>query len=113
MPCWAARQEATAISGHNNTPWIYVVADTDGRKVDIHVFELNSAGEGVIGPVELGSRYSAGFFSGTGSILGTPVRCIAPEMMVRFKTSYEPREIDVADVSALCARFNVPNPLTK
>jgi lincosamide nucleotidyltransferase A/C/D/E len=38
------------------------------------------------------------------------VRCIAPEWEVRFHTGYPVDEQDWHDVSALCARFDIPVP---
>jgi hypothetical protein len=39
------------------------------------------------------------------------VQCIAPEYIVQFKTSFEPRPIDAMDVVAICNKFGIPNPL--
>jgi lincosamide nucleotidyltransferase A/C/D/E len=39
------------------------------------------------------------------------VRCISPEWLVRFHTGYPVDDDDWADVSALCARFDLPVPV--
>ncbi len=54
-----------------------------------------------------GHLYPVGALGGAGEINGAAVRCVAPAFMVRFKTSYEPREIDRLDVAALRDRFGI------
>ena len=49
-----------------------------------------------------GIQYPDGSLTGSGTIEGKAVRCIAPEFMVRFHSGYEPRETDMRDVVALC-----------
>lgn len=90
--------------------WNMIFEDGLHRKIDIHAFVVDANGNGVLGPKEFGHQYPAGALSGAGEIDGTPVRCIAAAFMVLFKTSYEARSIDLADVSALCKKFKLANP---
>lgn len=90
--------------------WNFVLGDDAGRLVDVHVIVLDAAGNGIYGPPENGEMYPASALTGSGSILGRAVRCIAPEDLVRFHTGYPLRPHDIADVSALCRRFNIPLP---
>jgi len=90
--------------------WNFVLGDDAGRLVDVHVIVLDEAGNGIYGPPENGEMYPASALTGSGSILGRAVRCIAPEDMVHFHTGYPLRPHDYADVSALCRRFNIPLP---
>jgi len=48
--------------------------------------------------------------TGRGSIDGYPVRCIAPEWLVKFHTGYEADENDYHDVRLLCERFAIDVP---
>jgi lincosamide nucleotidyltransferase A/C/D/E len=91
--------------------WNFVLEDEVGRRVDVHAFAWDAEGNGVLGPVELGYRYPTGSLAGVGQIDGVPVRCVAAEFMVRFKTAYDSRDVDRADVAALCAKFRVVSPL--
>jgi lincosamide nucleotidyltransferase A/C/D/E len=91
----------------DSTAWNFVLADADERKIDVHAIVFDTYGNGVLGPAELGQLYPAGALRGAGEINGAAVRCVAPEFMVRFKTSYEPREVDRLDVAALRDRFGI------
>jgi lincosamide nucleotidyltransferase A/C/D/E len=57
--------------------------------------------------------YPAGSLHGTGLIGGETVRCIAPEWMTRFHGGYVLKEKDIRDVTALCDKFGIDNPLAK
>jgi lincosamide nucleotidyltransferase A/C/D/E len=88
------------------TEWSYVVSDPHGITLDVHLVEYDDAGE-----PRWGIAYPAGSLTGTGELAGTPVRCIAPEWMYRFKTAYPPAEKDLIDVRALAQayRFELPD----
>jgi lincosamide nucleotidyltransferase A/C/D/E len=94
----------------DTTPWMFVLGDAAGNMVDVHAVKLDSEGRGLLGPPELGQFYPAGALSGNGVINGQQVKCIAPEFMLQFKTSYPPRDVDRADVAALCAHFDLTAP---
>ena len=63
-----------------------------------------------MGPPELNQVYPAGSLTGTGTINGRTVDCVSPEWLVKFHTGYTVDADDWADVSALCARFDLPIP---
>jgi lincosamide nucleotidyltransferase A/C/D/E len=95
----------------NNSDWNFVAVDQHGRRIDAHVFVLDQDGSGVLGPPTLGYKYPVGSLDGWGLIEGQAVRCIAPESIVQFKSSYAPRDIDAADLAAICTKYALPNPL--
>jgi lincosamide nucleotidyltransferase A/C/D/E len=95
----------------DNSDWNFVAQGGLGQTIDAHIFVHDLDSNGVLGPPELGYRYPVGSLQGWGKIEGHTVRCIAPEYIVRFKSSYAPRGIDAADVAAICARYGLPNPL--
>lgn len=81
--------------------WNFVLADEEGRKVDVHVVVLDER-RGVWGDPIDGVAYPAGSLTGEGTIAGAPVRCVRADFLLKFKTSYPPRETDRQDVAALC-----------
>lgn len=90
--------------------WNVILADASGRRIDIHAFRFDETGAAILGAPEQGSAYPAGALTGAGRIASRGVRCVAANSMVRFKTSYPPRPIDIADVRALCAAFDLAPP---
>ena len=88
----------------------FVLGDSHGRMVDVHVIALDPAGDGVYGPVERGVTYPAASLTGVGRIGGTTVRCISPEYVVRFHTGYPLRDRDYHDVPAICDRYGIEYP---
>lgn len=83
----------------------FVLADERGQKIDVHTFAFDSQGQNIYG-----IAYPAASLTGTGSILGQTVQCIALEWVLRFHENYEPDEIDKQDVQALITRFGVQPP---
>lgn len=83
----------------------FVLADAAGRRVDVHSYTLDSAGLNLSGV-----PYAAEHLTGRGTIDGYPVRCIAPEWLVRFHTGYQPDDNDWHDVRLVCERFGIPVP---
>jgi lincosamide nucleotidyltransferase A/C/D/E len=77
------------------------------HEIDVHVIVFDSQGNGIYGPKENGEMDSAGSLTGTGLIEGRTVRCISPEWMVKFRSSYEVGDEDFRDVSALCTKFGM------
>jgi lincosamide nucleotidyltransferase A/C/D/E len=90
--------------------WNFVMGDGRGHEIDFHVIVLDEHGRGVYGPPENGECYPAEALTGTGTVDGRRVACIAPEWLVSFHTGYEVDANDWADVSALCERFGIPIP---
>ena len=94
----------------DTSAWNFVLGDEQGRLVDVHAVVFDGFGNGLYGPAERGVMYPAGSLTGVGSIAGQIVNCISPTFLVEFHTGYPPRSHDLHDVSALCARFNIPLP---
>jgi lincosamide nucleotidyltransferase A/C/D/E len=90
-----------------------VMADADGRRVDVHLVDLEHTmarddGVDVHGPA--GIAYEVGAFGATGTIAGRAVPCCAAAFLVRAHTGYAIDADDVADVTALCRRFAIALP---
>lgn len=91
-------------------PWNFVLASGAGRRIDVHVVVLDDDGNGNYGPLENGEQYPAAALTGRGTVAGRSVCCISPEWLVQFHTGYAVDDLDWADVSALCAQFDLPVP---
>ena len=83
----------------------FVLRAPSGDTIDVHSYTLHPDGRN-----SAGVPYIADQLGGTGVILGTPVRCVPPNWLVRFHTGYEVDEDDWHDVQLLCARFGLPVP---
>lgn len=83
----------------------FVLADAQGREVDVHSYTLDEAGNNVHGVAYVGEH-----LMGNGSNLGQPVRCISAEWLVKFHTGYELDRNDYHDVRALCEHFGIVLP---
>ncbi|MDA1348786.1 MAG: aminoglycoside nucleotidyltransferase [Chloroflexi bacterium] len=94
----------------DTSPWNFVLGDGNGHEVDVHAIVFDADGNGLYGPVEKGVMYPAASLTGTGTIDGRTVKCIAAEYMVKFHTGYELHDTDFADVTALCERFGIEYP---
>lgn len=90
--------------------WNYVLGDSSGHQIDLHIINLDENGDGIYGPPENGEKYPASALTGVGNIEGHEVRCISAEDMVKFHSGYTLKEKDYHDVSALCAKFDIPLP---
>ncbi|MGW5107870.1 nucleotidyltransferase domain-containing protein [Nocardia sp. NPDC004123] len=91
--------------GPDHTAWNYVMAKGPHTPVDIHVFDHDADGR-----VTYGIDYPADSLTGTGTIDGEKVDCIAAPWMFTFKTAYPPAPKDRADVQALAAKFGFAIP---
>jgi lincosamide nucleotidyltransferase A/C/D/E len=83
----------------------FVLAAENGARLDVHSYTLDDAGRNIFGV-----PYERAHLTGRGSIDGYPVRCIAPEWLVKFHTGYEVDEKDYRDVRMLCERFGIELP---
>ena len=90
--------------------WNFVLADANGREIDVHVIVLDVQGNGIYGPPEKGEMYPAASLTGMGTIEGHTVRCISAEWAVKFHSGYELEDKDFRDVSALCKKFGIALP---
>jgi len=92
---------------NEDSDWNYVAKDASGRSVDVHVFEYDEDGRNTYGV-----EYPHGSLTGTGTLAGREVHCIAADWMFRFKTAYPPSEKDLHDVGALAQKFGFTVPPT-
>ena len=102
------RHDLTAVPG---LPARLVLADADGRPLDLHpvVFdrhgngwqELDAGGWGV---------YPAEGLTGVGTVGGRQVRCLTPELQVRHHLGYPLGATDRHDLALLAERFGVAVP---
>lgn len=83
----------------------FVLMDPQGRRVDVHSFTFDDAGNNVYGVA-----YKPEHLTGKGTIAGRSVKCIPPDHMVAFHSGYRLDENDVRDVKALCDRFGIALP---
>lgn len=83
----------------------FVLTDQGGRRLDVHSYTLDAAGQNVGGV-----PYTSEHLSGQGVIGGRRVRCIPPEWLVQFHTGYELDDNDWHDVRLLCERFQIAIP---
>jgi lincosamide nucleotidyltransferase A/C/D/E len=93
-------------------PWAYVLTDSHGHQVDIHVLEPLPTGGWSLGPEEGPPEQliPADALTGEGKIGDRHVRCPTPETLVQWHTGYAAAERDWSDVSALCGRFGIDIP---
>src|SRR5262245_18882143 len=91
-------------------PHNFVLADDEGRELDVHIIVLDEKGNGIYGPAENGEMYPAASLTGEGVIEHQKVKCISPEWMVKFHSGYELKDKDFLDVSALCRKFGIELP---
>jgi lincosamide nucleotidyltransferase A/C/D/E len=83
----------------------FVLADKHGSRVDVHSYTLDEMGRNIFGV-----PYRSEHLTGRGTIDGFPVRCIAPDWLVKFHTGYEADDGDYHDVRLLCERFGFELP---
>ncbi len=87
--------------------WNFVLGDENGREIDVHAFIFDKQGNVVEGII-----YPADSLTGTGTINGQTVRCIAPKYMVQFLAPWIHKWPDkyLQVVSELCTRFDIDLP---
>lgn len=83
----------------------FVLADLDGRRVDIHSYELDAQGNN-----RFGVPYASHQLNWQGVIAGRSIRCVPPEWLVKFHVGYDFDDMDRQDVRALCDRFAIALP---
>jgi lincosamide nucleotidyltransferase A/C/D/E len=94
-------------------PTRFVLADTDGRRIDFHPIVFDDEGNGRqigAGPGGGDAIYPADGLLGRGAIEGRAVACLTPELLLRHHTGYEPQDKDRHNVERLCERFGLPLP---
>lgn len=90
--------------------WNFVLGDSQGREVDVHVINLDGQGNGIYGPLERGMMYPAPALMGAGSISGLVVYCLTPEYQLESHTGYKLKQKDYQDCLALCEKFGLKLP---
>lgn len=94
----------------DTSAWNFVLGASEGRLVDVHAVKLDAEGNGLYGPSEKGVMYPAASLTGIGALNGQTVRCISAEYVIKFRTQYRPRPVDLQDVAAICERFQIDYP---
>lgn len=100
-----AAQGYKEISRNDSWECNFVLEDDLGHQIDVHSYTFDEQGNHTYGV-----PYPKESLSGTGTINGQSVQCIAPEWMVKFHTGYPLDENDYRDVKALCQRFGIKLP---
>ena len=90
------------------SPTAVAYGHADGREVDLHPVDVTDDGGGDQ-ILEDGSvwHYSAPTW---GTVAGEPVLCASATDQILMHEGYPTRPVDIADVRALCARFNMDLP---
>jgi lincosamide nucleotidyltransferase A/C/D/E len=92
-------------------PLSFMTVDDDGRQVDVHPVSFDESGNGLYQMDDGDSwTYPATGLAGTGSIGGTRVRCLTPELQMRVHAGYELEAKDHAGIRILHERFGVGPP---
>ncbi|MEU8699243.1 amino acid transporter [Streptomyces sp. NPDC048680] len=89
-------------------PVRFVLSHPSGAEIDLHPLEFapdGSATQSSFDPQEP-FRYPAECFV-TGTIAGTPVRCLSVAQQVEFHRDYDPRPADLQDMARLRGEFGV------
>jgi lincosamide nucleotidyltransferase A/C/D/E len=100
--------DLTAVPG---LPARLVLADADGRRVDLHpvVFDQQGNGWQELGEGAWGA-YPAEGLTGVGRVGGRQVRCLTPQLQVRHHLGYPLGATDRHDLGLLAERFGVAVP---
>lgn len=89
------------------------LCDKDGHHLDLHPLVFDASGNGRQAlPGGAWGTYSAEGLRGAGMVAGRRVRCLTPELQLRFHLGYPPDADDAHDVALLCQHFglDVPEP---
>lgn len=107
----AALSEFRRVPERDEWPSSIVLADADGRHVDLHPLRLDEDGNGWQGQ-EDGTEYlwSCEDLSGAGRIGGREVRCTSAAFEAKVRTYEGHDDIDHRDHQLLADRFGVEGP---
>jgi lincosamide nucleotidyltransferase A/C/D/E len=85
--------------------------DSQDHRIDLHPLVFDSEGNGGQ-QLQGGSwgMYLADGLAGSGVIQGQYVRCLSPQLQLRFHLGYEPDDDDRHDVALLCHHFGFEVP---
>lgn len=106
----ALREQGFGVEAQGYRVHNYVLEHDDGRRIDLHLFDLVPDGSGYTYGGDESRQYPATHFAVTGTIGGRAVRCVEPATLVLFHTGYLHDADDEADVLALCAAFGLDVP---
>jgi lincosamide nucleotidyltransferase A/C/D/E len=110
---WVPSPEEPALIGRERQPaqaaTAFVLEDGSGREMDFHIVRLDERGHWLPAS-ETDLVFPTGAFAGLGTIGGTTVRCLSPEMQIRTHTGYTLKETDVHDLRLLHNRFGIDYP---
>jgi lincosamide nucleotidyltransferase A/C/D/E len=95
----------TEVPRDDATDTNFVLGDGEGHELDVHSYTFDSDGN-----LLYGVEYKPRDLIGTGTINGRPVRCIPPDVMVKFHTGYPLDDNDYKDVKVLCEAFDLEIP---
>jgi len=105
LVAWLDEAGYARVTSPDESPWNYVVENSQGHRLDIHVFEHDEHGQ-----IAYGVAYPLESLTGTASLGSVRVNCIDPEWQFRFKTGYPPREKDLIDVAAMADKYGLSVP---
>ena len=83
----------------------FVLGNDQGHLIDIHSCTFDEEGNHIFGV-----EYPYESLQGSGEINDFPVRCIPPDLLVKFHTGYPLDNNDYHDVKLLCQKFNITIP---
>jgi lincosamide nucleotidyltransferase A/C/D/E len=100
------------VLAYGGAPKSFELVDDVGHQVDVHPAAFRPDGDGVYRLANGGEWiFPAAGFGGRGHILGRPVPCLTPEVvMVNHTTGYALDEEHQQDVRALGERYGIPLP---
>ena len=93
-------------------PSSVILTDRRGRCVDAHPLAFDDAGDGWQVNDRGGEpyRWPGEHVDSRGRIAGREVRCISPELQLRWHEHEDFDDVDWADMGALAGRFGLPAP---
>ena len=93
---------------HGSPPKNFVLGDGRDRRVDVHPVRFDERGRGLY-IMDNGETwpFPAQGFTGRGTILKRPVKCMSPEVQVICHSDYELDDDDRRDMQALRDHFGV------
>ena len=111
---YTAAMEAAGFRAYRvDNAFNWVLRDTQGRLVDVHLVDfsetvITEAGVTTYGPA--GLPFEVGSLEGRGTVADRPVRCETAEFQVRGHTRYTLDETDYQDVLEICPAFEIEVP---
>jgi lincosamide nucleotidyltransferase A/C/D/E len=92
-------------------PASFVLRDGRGRSLDCHPLDFEAEGDGLQARLGGGfSRWPRRHLGAHGLIAGRDVRCITPELQLRWHAYDGLDDVDWEDMQRLCRRFGLPVP---